>query len=253
MPFVETRTGARLYYDEAGAGQPVVLLHGLMDVPRIHLKAVIDWLSADYHVIAPSLRGYYQSTPKPRTFPPGFYRRDAEDVLAFVEALALEPAHLLGYSDGGEVALIAAGLEPERFRSAAVWGAVGYFGPDMYAAAERSYPGDWIPEKDRALHGIADINAVMRQWVDSVQAMVAAGGDVSLGLAAGITCPLLLLLGDGDRLNPEAYGQRLADLAPDGRLVMVADCGHAIHKQQWEQFCSVVGAFLRAAGGWRAV
>ncbi len=253
MPFVETRTGARLYYDEAGAGQPVVLVHGLMDVPHIHLKGVMDWLSADYHVIAPSLRGYYLSTPKPRTFPPGFYRRDAEDVLAFVEALDLEPAHLLGYSDGGEVALIAAGLQPALFRSAAVWGAVGYFGPDMYEAAARSYPGDWIAVEDRERHGITDINAVLRQWVDSVQAMVTAGGDVSLSLAPNITCPLLLLLGDGDRLNPEAYGQRLADLAPDGRLVMIRDSGHPIHKQQWEQFRAVVGAFLREASGPRAV
>lgn len=247
MSLVETRTGAHLYYDEVGAGQPVVLVHGLMDVPRIHHERVMAWLSADYRVIAPSLRGYYHSTPKPRSFPPGFYRRDAEDLLAFIEALNLKPAHLLGYSDGGEVALIAAGLQPERFRSVAVWGAVGYFGPDMYTAAARAYPGDWIPEDNRALHGITNINAVMRQWVDSVQAMVVAGGDVSLSLAPNIACPLLLLLGDGDTLNPESYGQRFVDLTPNGQLMMIPECGHAIHKHQWEAFCAAVGPFLQAA------
>jgi pimeloyl-ACP methyl ester carboxylesterase len=87
----------------------------------------------------------------------------------------------------------------------------------------------------------------MRQWVDSVQAMVTAGGDVSLSLAPNITCPLLLLLGDGDRLNPEAYGQRLVDLAPQGRLVMIPDSGHPIHKHQWEAFRAALGPFLQAA------
>lgn len=246
MPAASTRTGAELYYHEAGTGQPLVLIHGLMDVPHIHYKQLIDWLSASYRVIAPSLRGYYLSEPKPRDFPLGFYRRDAEDVLAFVEALELEPAHLLGFSDGGEVALIAAGLQPRFFRSVVVWGAVGYFGPDMYEAAARAYPGDWIPEADRALHGITDIDAVMRQWVEAVQAMVTAGGDVSLSLAANIACPLLLLLGDRDRLNPQVYGQRFVDNAPNGRLQMVADCGHAIHKEQWETFSALVGDFLAA-------
>jgi len=247
MPVVSTRTGAELYYHEAGAGQPLVLIHGLMDVPHVHYEQVIDWLSASYRVIAPSLRGYYLSTPKPRDFPLGFYRRDAEDVLALLEALKLEPAHLLGFSDGGEVALIAAGLQPQLFRSVVVWGAVGYFGPDMYEAAARAYPGDWIAEADRRLHGITDIDAVMRQWVDAVQAMVTAGGDVSLSLAANIACPLLLLLGDRDQLNPQVYGQRFVAMAPNGRLQMVADCGHAIHKEQWEMFSALVGDFLAAA------
>lgn len=248
MPLLETRTGAQLYYDEVGSGQTIVLLHGLMDVPRIHMPMVMDWLSGSgYRVIGLSLRGYYHSTPKPRDFPPGFYRRDAEDVLAFLEGANLSDVHLMGFSDGGEVALIAAGLQPQRFRSVMVWGAVGYFGPDMYEAAARAYPGDWIAESDRALHGITDIDAVMWQWVQSVQAMVTAGGDVSLSLAPNITCPLLLLLGDRDTLNPEAYGRRFVDAAPSGQLVMVQDCGHAIHKQQFAAFQAAVGPFLAAA------
>jgi valacyclovir hydrolase len=247
MPFAAVATGAHLYYEDIGDGIPLIFIHGLMDVPRVHHPDLLAWLGSSYHVIAPSLRGYGQSMPKPRDFPPGFYRRDADDVLALLDALKIKQAHLLGYSDGGEVALLAAGLAPERFYSVVAWGAVGYFGPDMHAEAERAYPGDWIPEADRALHGITDIDPIMRQWVDSVQAMVAAGGDVSLGVADRIACPLLLLLGARDRLNPATYGQNFVDRTAQGRLVVIPDCGHAVHKEQPNAFQQTVGDFLRAA------
>jgi len=219
-----------------------------MDVPRVHYEALLAWLSADYRVIAPSLRGYYQSTPKPRDFPPDFYHRDARDVLALLDALGLDKVHLLGYSDGGEVALLAPGMQPDRFLSVVAWGAVGYFGPAMREAAARTYPGDWIPQETRALHGITDIDPIMLQWVQSIQGMVDAGGDVSLSLAPNITCPLLLLLGDRDSLNPAAYGQQFVDKTGQGRLVVVKDCGHSIHTQQWETFQREVGDFLKSAG-----
>jgi pimeloyl-ACP methyl ester carboxylesterase len=74
---------------------------------------------------------------------------------------------------------------------------------------------------------------------------VDSGGDLSLSLAPKITAPLLLMLGTQDTLNPEAYGQRFVDAAPNGRLVMF-ECGHPIHRQQEEQFKRVVGAFLEA-------
>ena len=246
MPFAEIATGARLHYEDEGSGEPLLLIHGLMDVPRVHQAEIIDWLSADYRVIAPSLRGYGQSTPKPRDFPPDFYHRDARDVLALMDALALDQAHIMGYSDGGEVALLAPGLQPARFRSVIAWGAVGYFGPDMYAAAARAYPGDWIPAEDYQRHGITDIDPVMWEWVQAVQAMVTAGGDVSLSAAAYITCPLLLMLGDRDVLNPQAYGQNFVDRTAQGRLLMFSDCGHAIHKEQWPALQGAVGDVLAA-------
>jgi valacyclovir hydrolase len=246
MPFADVETGSRLYYEDVGSGTPLLLIHGLMDLPRVHYPKLLQWLSADYRVIAPSLRGYGESTPKPRDFPPDFYRRDTLDVLALMDALELEKAIILGYSDGGEVALMAPGLQPERFLGMVSWGAVGYFGPDMRTVAARAYPGDWIAEEDRALHGITDIDPIMLQWVQSVQGMVDAGGDVSLSLAENITCPCLLLLGDRDTLNPAAYGQQFVDRTAQGRLVVVEDCGHSIHNEQWEVFQQEVGDFLKA-------
>lgn len=250
MPFVETHTGARLHYEDAGSGALVIAVHGMLGTARFDLGEVIDWLSADYRVIAPTLRGYGESTPKPRDFPLDFYHRDALDLLAFMDALDLPPAHILGYSDGGEVALMAAGLQPQRFLSVATIGAVGFFGPEMRPGVQRLYPVDWVTDEKRALHHMDNPVPIVMQWIRSTKMLIDGGGGPALSLAPNITCPVLLMLGDQDVLNPASCAQVYLSRVPDGRLEMFA-CGHAIHKQQPEAFQRVYGAWLRAETGRR--
>lgn len=252
MPMIEIATGAALDYVERGSdrtpsnGVSVIALHGRFGTASTNLPQVIDWLGQSYHVYGPSLRGYGQSLPKPRDFPLDFYHRDARDLLAFMDALKIERAHLLGYSDGGETALVAAGLAPERFRSVAVWGAVGYFGAEIRPVVQANYPATWMDEATKALHGITDPDPLVLQWVQALKFMIDRGGDVSLSLAPQITAPVLLMLGEHDKLNPQAYGQRFIDQTPNGRLQMFAT-GHAVHDQDWPGFQRVVGAFLQQA------
>ena len=246
MPFADISTGARLDYEVVGSGFPLIALHGRFGTARVDLGNVVDWLSVSYHVYGPSLRGYGESLPKPRDFPLDFYHRDARDVIAFMDALDIERAHLLGYSDGGETALIAAGLAPERFKSVAVWGAVGYFGPEIRPVVQSNYPATWMDEATKQLHGISDPNPLVLQWVQALKFMIDSGGDVSLSLAPKITAPVLLMLGEQDRLNPEAYGQNLIAKTRNGRVVMF-ETGHAIHNEDWPTFQRVVGDFLKAA------
>jgi valacyclovir hydrolase len=247
MPFAELPTGARLYYDESGAGETVIAIHGMLGTGRTDFPEVIDWLSERYHVIAPTLRGYGESTPKPRDFPNDFYHRDARDVIALMDVLGIKRAHVIGFSDGGEVSLVLAGLAPERILSAASWGSIGYYGPEMRSAM-RMLPATWITDEDKALHHLTDADAFARGWTTAVLHMIAAGGDVSVGRAHLATMPVLMMLGDKDRLNPEAYGRRFIERAPDARLVMF-DAGHPIHRDQWAQFQQVLGGFLEEASG----
>jgi valacyclovir hydrolase len=248
--FVDLSTGARFHYVDTdptdSAKTVVLLLHGMLGTAELHFPNVIEWLRPDYRVVGPSLRGYGQSTPKPRDFPVDFYQRDARDVLAFMDALGLDRVHVLGYSDGGETALLAAGFAPERFKSVVAWGAVGYFGPAMRPVAQRMYPADWMTEEEKALHGIPDANAFALGWINAARHIIDSGGDLSLSLAEKISAPLLLMLGDQDTLNPAEYGQRLVDRAPNGRL-QIFECGHPVHDQQWEAFKAAVGPFLKTA------
>lgn len=244
MPFANTATGARLFYEERGQGEPLLLVHGLLGTAALHFSRVMDWLEPRYHLYGLTLRGYGESTPKPRDFPLRFYHRDADDVLAFMDAVGLEQAHILGYSDGGETALVAAGQQPERFKSVAVIGAVGSFDASIRPRVQSMYPGDWITLEEKALHSIPDTKAFVLGWIRAFQTYIDMGGDVSLGTADRITCPVLLMLGDRDTLNPAAFGQRFVERAPRGRLEVFTDCGHPVHDERWDEFQRVYGDFL---------
>jgi valacyclovir hydrolase len=245
MPFVDTTTGAGLHYDERGTGTPFILLHGLLGTAELHFPRLMDWLAPQYRVLGVSLRGYGASTPKPRDFPPQYYHRDAADVLALMDALNLRKAHLLGYSDGGETALLLAGLAPERFHSVMSIGAVGWFGPELLER-QRVYPATWITEEEMRLHQLADVDAFALGWVAAMKGYSDAGGEIGLELADKITCPLLLMLGERDRLNPQEIGQRFIDRVPQGELAMF-DAGHPVHDDAWDDFTRVVSAFLAKA------
>lgn len=243
MPFIEISTGARLHYHVEGHGEPLIALHGLLGTPDAHLPQVIGCLSEQYRVIAPTLRGYGQSTPKPRDFPTDFYHRDARDVLAMMDALDIERAHIMGYSDGGEIALILGGIAPERILSVIAWGAVGYFGRNMRPFVQRLYPATWMTEDEKRLHGIADPDGFALDWIHALNAMIDSGGDISLSLAEDMRAPVLLMLGEQDSLNPQEYGQNLISRTPKGRLVMF-DTGHPIHDEDWDGFKTTVTEFL---------
>ena len=245
MPQVSISTGAQLDYEESGSGTPIVMVHGFLGTPRTHLGSVIDWASANAHVYAPTLRGYGESSPKPRDFPADFYEQDARDVLAFMDACGIQKAHIWGYSDGGEVALMAAAMQPARFISAVTWGACGMVGEELRPIAESMYPASWVTAEDKALHHIEDADQFVLKWLDAFNHLLDAGGDVSIKYAAQITCPVLLMLGEQDELNPERYGQQLANRIPHGRLHMIANSGHTVHADQWEQFQQLVGSFLQ--------
>lgn len=250
MPLIEIKTGASLHYEDMqpdNTDTPVILIHGLLGTARGHLGHVMDWLDGEgFHVIGLTLRGYGKSQPKPRDFPDNFYHRDAADVIAFMDALHIDRAHLIGYSDGGEVSLILAGQHPSRIASCIVIGAVGNFGAELRPVFQRTYPGNWITEAEKQEHGFTDAAAFTRGWVRSATRMIDAGGDVSLSLAPNITCPLIIMLGKDDTLNPEHYGQRFVEKVAQGRVEMF-DCGHAVHDEQKEQFYTITLKHLQGA------
>lgn len=252
MPFAETKTGARLFYEDLNPeakGLPVVCLHGLLGTGRKDLGQVLDWLVEEgFRVIAPSLRGYGESTPKPRDFPYNFYRRDAEDIVAFLEAIQVERCHIFGYSDGGEVSLISSGLDPERFASVTTVGAVGYQSPDIRSVVLGYRPGSqWITQEEIEMHGIPDADAFSAQWVRSTVMLVDSGGDIAVSLAPKITAKVLIMLGDKDRLNPRECADKFLQAGVKEGRVEMFDAGHPVHDEQVVAFREVFIAHLRNA------
>jgi pimeloyl-ACP methyl ester carboxylesterase len=110
MPRIST-PGMRFYYQQAGQGPDVVLIHGLTGNLAIWpLINLIDVLAADFRVTAYDLRGHgYSDTP-----PTGYTSADlAHDLRQLQISLGLGPSYLLGHSFGGVIAMHAAVLYPQ--------------------------------------------------------------------------------------------------------------------------------------------
>lgn len=238
-----------IFYETFGHGPPLLLMHGWMQIGR-DLIRLAEGLAIQYTVVMPDLPGYGRSLPPYRSFPTDFYHRDAALMCSFLDTLNLSNVHIVGFSDGGETALLMSIQRPDLCRSVIAWGAVGAFDAALCDHVRGGLPATWITDAHRAKHPGQAVDQWPYQWADAFCAIVAAGGDVSLSRAAEIKCPLLLMLGDQDRLNPVADGQRLVEAATRAggavRLFEVfKGAGHALQDEQPERFLARVRQFLR--------
>ncbi|MEO1087849.1 MAG: alpha/beta hydrolase, partial [Acidobacteriota bacterium] len=111
----------------------VVLLNGGMMTYPSWAPITEDLLDAGYRVLGCDFRGQLL-TPGPA---PEHIEDHAPDVIALLDALDIERPHLLGTSYGGEVAVVAAATQPERFRSLTVVTAVDRTPPGMKEGSQR--------------------------------------------------------------------------------------------------------------------
>ncbi len=99
-----------LNYAEAGQGQPLILLHGNGEDLHIFDAQLADF-SAHFHVYAVDTRGHGQS---PRGTAPFTIAQFADDLRAFMDAHSIEKAHIFGFSDGANIAMVFAIKYPDR-------------------------------------------------------------------------------------------------------------------------------------------
>lgn len=100
----------RLHYTENGTGKPFILLHGNGEDGNYFLNQTA-YFSKSYRVITVDTRGHGKS---PRGVKPFTIRQFAEDLKWLMDELSIEKADILGFSDGGNIALVFALRYPER-------------------------------------------------------------------------------------------------------------------------------------------
>src|ERR1700676_786114 len=103
--------GARIWYSTYGSGPPVILLHGGLGHSGNWGYQVPALVGSGYRAVLIDSRGHGRSTRDARPFS---YELMASDVLAVMDALHLENAALVGWSDGECTALILAAKAPSR-------------------------------------------------------------------------------------------------------------------------------------------
>jgi pimeloyl-ACP methyl ester carboxylesterase len=105
--------GVTLAVLDVGEGQPVVLLHGFPDSSHLWRRQLPALVEAGLRAIAPDLRGFGESD-RPAEVADYALSRSVKDVLAMLDALELDRAHVVGHDFGAVVAWLVAASTPER-------------------------------------------------------------------------------------------------------------------------------------------
>lgn len=248
MPVAQLRHQT-LYYEALGAegGAPILLMHGFMQIGRDLLALANSLTASGYRVYLPDLPGYGRSIPPGRTFPPDFYHRDALCMGELLETLNLTNIHIMGFSDGGEVALLVPIYFPARCRSVVAWGAIGAYSKTPGEYIQADMPPIVITDVLRARHPGQAISVWQGEWIKAALSIIESGGDLSLNRANEIRCPLLLMVGDHDRLNPVEDARRFTEAVTNApaTLRIFANTGHEIHDQHPDLFLETVLGFFK--------
>ncbi|MGA8988064.1 alpha/beta fold hydrolase [Aeromicrobium sp.] len=256
--WVEISTGVKLSYVSFGptSGTPVVLLHAWGE-SRGSFDRLTPQLSNSVHAVAVDQRGHGDAD-KPRD---GYsLAESADDVVAFMDAIGIDSAVLLGSSSGGYVAQQVAASSPHRVAGLVLVGSPRTLQgrPSFAEEVERLVdPVDeewvrasltWFPRlhpvpewylADRVRDG-ARIPAHV--WRETLNGLCGATPPSSLGT---ITAPTLIVWGARDQLLSRKQQEELARAIPASRMIVYPGTGHLVLWEQPHEVAADLKAFLR--------
>ena len=219
------------FYIEQGTGFPLILLHGNGEDYH-YFEHQIAPFSQHFRVIAPDTRGHGQT---PRGEAPFTIRQFAEDLLALMDRLAIEKAHILGFSDGGNIAMVFAMAHPERVEKLILDGA------NLDTSGVRRKYQIPIEIGYRIAKLCARKNPKARLKAELLGLMV-HDPDVKPEELRKIQSPTLVIAGDDDMIK-ESHTRLIADSIPGAELAILHG-SHFVANQNPEAFNETVLRFL---------
>lgn len=221
------------FFLEKGRGTPLILLHGNGESCD-YFRGQIDVFAEQYHVYALDTRGHGKT---PRGGAPFTIRQFADDLLGFMDARQIEQAHLLGFSDGGNIALVFALAHPERVDRLILNGA------NLNAAGVKRSAQIPIEIGYRMAKRFSGKSDSARANAEMLGLMVNEPNLEPEALAA-ITAKTLVIAGTKDMIR-EDHTRLIAESIPDSRLVFLPG-SHFIANKHPEAFNRAVLDFLNA-------
>ncbi|HEV8339167.1 MAG TPA: alpha/beta fold hydrolase [bacterium] len=259
--------GARVYYEAAGAGHPLVLIHAGVADHRMWDEPFVAF-ARHYRVVRYDTRGYGASVTEDIEF------SNRQDLAALLDHLDIDQAHLLGVSRGGQIAVDFTLERPSRVSALVMVasGPGGFKSPDPTPEVETKMFDEmeaaWTAKDFERL---ADLE--VRFWVDGpgqpegrvpapirerVREMIlhnyrthtAEGKPQPLtppaaGRLGEIPLPALIVTGDLDTSHIRAAAEFLAQHIANARKVVLPGTAHMLSLEQPEEFTRVVLDFLR--------
>lgn len=220
-------------YIEKGSGEPLILLHGNGEDSN-YFNGQLDAFARYFHVYALDTRGHGKT---PRGTAPFTIRQFADDLLTFMDAHEIARAHLLGFSDGGNTAMIFAMQHPGRVMRLILYGA------NLDARGVK--PGVQLPIElgYRFAKLFARRSAEARQHAELLGLMVNDPA-VRPEELAGIQAPTLVVAGTRDMIK-EQHTRLIAASIPSAQLVIL-DGDHFVANKRPAAFNEAVLVFLRS-------
>ena len=258
-----TVNGVELYYEEHGAGEPLVLVPGFGTGAWIWYRQVPAFAES-FRTVVFDPRGVARSGGRDE---PYAMRQFADDVAALLDALGVGGAHVLGASFGGFVAQEFALAHPERTRALVLcctsYGGAGHVPPSAETlAAIASTKGLNTEERVRenlllafsprfAAGHPAEVERVIAlragnhvpEYAYLRQLQAAVAFDAS-GRVPDIKAPTLVLTGDADAIVPHQNSLNLAATIPGATLRVIPGGSHAFFIEQPEEFNRAVVEFI---------
>ncbi|XP_022442258.1 valacyclovir hydrolase isoform X1 [Delphinapterus leucas] len=244
--------GVHLHYLRTGGGEhAVLLLPGMLGSGETDFGPQIENLNKKlFTVVAWDPRGYGRSRPPDRDFPVEFFERDAKDAVDLMKMLKFKKVSLLGWSDGGITALIAAARYPSYINKMVIWGANAY----VTDQDEEIYRGirdvsKWSERTRKpleALYGFDYFARTCEKWVDGIkQFKHLPDGNICRHLLPLVQCPTLIVHGEKDPLVPSFHADFIHKHVKGSRLHLMPEGKHNLHLRFAGEFNKLAEDFLQ--------
>jgi pimeloyl-ACP methyl ester carboxylesterase len=246
------------HYRDAGAGSPVLLLHGWGSSGEA-LAGTAAALASMYRVVSVDLPGFGWSAPPPQAW--GVFEYLVH-VTALLDRLEVSKAAVLGHSFGGRVAIALAARHPERVARLVLVASAGIRPP-------RSLKGRLLVGTTKLLGAGARLPLIsgamthlLARWRERVGSrdyrhagalrptLVRVVNEDLAPLLPAIKAPTLLLWGDQDREVGRRAVEVMAAQIPEARMVVFPGAGHFPFQDAPEAFQDELIGFLQAGGAW---
>lgn len=251
-------SGVRLQYAETGRpdGEPIIMLHGYTD-SWFSYSRVLPLLAPKYRAISITQRGHGDSDR------PGSYagKDFAADVDAFMGALGIEQATVVGHSMGSFIAQTVAIRYPERVKKLVLVGSATSAANEVIVglrdfvqtlgdpvpydfAYEFQASTVFVPVPQEFLETAVgeSLKLPAQVWKDVLDGLIATDNGARLG---EITAPTLILWGDRDGIFPRAEQDALAAAIPNATLSVYPETGHAPHWERPRDFAKELEKFVK--------
>lgn len=215
---------------QRGEGFPLVLLHGNGE-DYTYFKHQLEPFSEHYRLVVVETRGHGGS---PRGDAPFTLEQFAWDLKETLDEMGIRRCHLLGFSDGGNIAILFALQHPEYVEKLILNGA------NLNPEGLVEWLQEEVSEKWHRMQGQLDDPAIRREW--EFQDLMMTQPQIDPAALSRLTMPVLVVAGEDDVIR-EDHTRLIANSIPGSRLEILPS-DHFVARHHWQLFNPLVLEFL---------